>query len=625
MNFPRFCRFPSFIALLLLASLLLTPGLLRAEETAQEPSPPFDLAQVPAPASLPGARAGQGLYIENCAPCHGETGGGNGPTAATLPSPPIAFADPDAVWERSPAELFHTTKFGRIEKLMPPWRNQMSDAQIWNTVAYAWNLHTDQIAVEAGGLLYAASCAECHGDGGAGDGPGAAASGVESDFTDTRYAMAISQAGWLAGWQSAHPEIGAEFNPAQQRNVLEFVRAFSYTPLWTSSYRPGTGVVSGTVVQGTEGGAPVAGMEVVLEGFVDFAPVVAFTATVGSDGSFAFADLATDESVVYFASTEYAGISYSSPILIYSNGENSLETTVNVYEPTESDAGISLERAHWIVDSQPGALVVAQIYVYSNNSDRAFTGRTVEGLDFPATVAIPVPPGAVEITFENGQLGGRFQQTAHTIYDTAPVVPGTGTRQVVVRYALPYNGTSTQFSGAVPYPAKSLNMLVADLPGMDVSVDGLESLGPQDIQGEVYLMWQREEISPSDRVSVEIAGLLEAGEIDPRAVGSSSGSGQASLSASARVPQLEPWTPWALGVVLLLGIGVAFVWAWRVRMPHTPTDEKQALGRQRAELIQRIARLDDLHAVGEINEENWQQQRARLKAELLTVALQLND
>jgi len=56
-----------------------------------------------------------------------------------------------------------------------------------------------------------------------------------------------------------------------------------------------------------------------------------------------------------------------------------------------------------------------------------------------------------------------------------------------------------------------------------------------------------------------------------------------------------------------------------------PGDEKGLMRRQRTELIQRIAKLDDLHAVGELNDANWQQQRARLKAELLTVASKLTE
>ena len=616
----------SLLTILLIGALFLLPGLLLADNTAaptgQQPSPPFDLAQVAAPKTPPSARSGRGLFAENCAPCHGETGKGDGPTAASLPSPATQFADPNAVWERSPAELFHTAKFGRIEKLMPPWGNQLSDGQIWNAIAYAWDLHTDQLSVETGGLLYTGACAECHGETGAGDGPNGG--DVLTDFSDTRYAMAISQAGWLAGWQAAHPEVGADFSEEQQRNVLEFVRTFSYTPVWASAYRPGDGVLNGRLAQGTAGGAAVAGMEVVLEGFVDFEPVATFTTTASTDGSFAFTDLATDPSVVYFASSSLEGISYSSPILMFGEGQDSLETTVSVYAPTDDDSGITIERAHWIVDSQPGALIVAQIYAYGNSSDRAFTGRTVEGLDMPVTVAISVPPAAVEITFDNGVLGGRFQQVGHVIYDTAPVVPGSGTRQIIVRYALPFNGTATEFTGALPYPAASLNLLVADLPGMEVNVTGLNSVGPQDIQGDVYQMWQSEGLTPDQQVTASFSGLLEAGELDPRAAAPASSDSQ-NPAASVRVPQLEDWTAWTVGGVLLVGLVAVLAWAWRARISQSVGDTQAMMRRQRAALLQRIAKLDDLHAVGEINDDNWQQQRARLKAELLTVALQLSE
>lgn len=616
-------RRPFYLLPLLIGALALLSGLFLADASAapagQEPSPPFDLAQVPAPQTPANARSGQPLYAENCAPCHGEIGRGDGPTAASLPSPPTAFADGDALWQLSPAELFHTTKFGRIEKLMPPWGNRLDDSQIWNAVAYAWSLHTSQSAVEAGAVVYAASCAECHGDTGAGDGPNGG--DVMTDFSDTRYAMAVSQAGWLDGWQAAHPEIGADIHDAQKRNVLEFVRTFSYTPAWVSPYRPGSGVVNGKVIQGTADGTPVEGVEVVLEGYIDFAPVVALTTTVGADGAFSFTDLATDPSVVYFASASVEGISYSSPILMFQEGQSSLETTVNVYEPSDDDSGITIERAHWIVDSQPGALIVGQIYAYGNSSDRAFVGRTVEGVDVPVTVAISVPPGAVEITFENGELGGRFRQVAHTIYDTAPVVPGSATRQVVVRFALPYNGTSAEFSQSLPYPAQSLNLLATELPGMGSEVTGLAGVGPQEIQGEVYQMWQAENVTPEQRVTARFTGLLAAGDVDPRAAQTG---GSPSAASAARVPQLTDWAPWAMGGVLLLGLVGLFGWAWRARIAHT-ADERDLMRRQRSELVQRIAKLDDLHALGELNDESWQQQRARLKAELLTVAAKLAD
>ena len=40
------------------------------------------------------------------------------------------LSDPERVALGSPADWFRTTRDGRIENLMPPWGNQLTDAQI---------------------------------------------------------------------------------------------------------------------------------------------------------------------------------------------------------------------------------------------------------------------------------------------------------------------------------------------------------------------------------------------------------------------------------------------------------------------------------------------------------------
>ncbi|MEZ4733199.1 MAG: c-type cytochrome [Caldilineaceae bacterium] len=371
---------------------------------AQQPSPEFDLSQVPVPGTPPLALVGQPIYQENCAPCHGVQGMGDGPTAADLPGPATAFADPDAVWERSPAQLFHTTKFGRLEKLMPPWQNQLDDSQIWQAVAYAWSLHTTPTDVEGGAELYAQSCATCHGDQGAGNGPEATPDLV--DFTDLSYAMAQSQADWQAGWQAAHPEIGADWTPTQQRNVLEYIRSFTYTPPWESAYRAGSGAITGTVTQGTAGGPAVAGLTATLEAYINFTPVAVFTATVDSDGGFAFGELGNDPGIDYLVSVAAEDIRYTSPILNFTPDQQTLQTQVAIYGTTEDASAIQIDRLHWIIDTRPGVIVVGEILSFGNSGDRTFAGQSVEGVDSPVTVGLHVPAAAQELTFENGALGG---------------------------------------------------------------------------------------------------------------------------------------------------------------------------------------------------------------------------
>ena len=206
--------------------MILTTG----NAQAQEPSPTYDPEQVPVPERLPIVGLGADVYANNCAPCHGVSGDGDGPAGAGAAIDPTVFSDPQAIWDRSPAELFFITKFGRIEKLMPPWRNSLNDEQIWQAVYYAWNLHAGESDVLAGAELYAQSCTACHGANGLGDGPDASAE--MTDFSAQSSMIFISQAELAQRWQDAHADLGADWSAAQRQATLEYIRTFTYQPEW---------------------------------------------------------------------------------------------------------------------------------------------------------------------------------------------------------------------------------------------------------------------------------------------------------------------------------------------------------------------------------------------------------
>lgn len=598
------------VPVLMALVFLLSSGFAPIELWAQSPSPTFDINQVSPPNGMLSARSGTALFQENCAPCHGPQGNADGPSAADLPSPPTAFADPQAIWELSPAELFYTAKFGRMEKLMPPWQNQLSDDQIWRAITFAWSLHTTKAEVAQGATLYGESCANCHGVGGAGD--GAEAVPPIPDFSDLAYAMSRSQADWSTGWQTAHAEIGEEWSTNDRASVLEYLRTFSYIPVWESPYRPGNGVITGVVEQGTPDGQSVEGAEVTLDAFADFAPVATFSMTVGADGRFEFPDLATDPSIVYFASSPSGGVSFSSPVLTLTPEQPQVETTIRIYESTDDPSGIKIDRLHWIIDSQPGALIVRQIMAFGSAADHAYVGQMVDGVDTPVTVAMMVPEGATDISFENGVLGDRFRQVGNRIYDTTPMVPGEGVKQIIIGYALPYAGSQTSIDQEFLYPVTQLNVLIADLPQLEVTSPDLVDAGPQDFQGSIYHIWQGANLA-AGAVQMNLAGLLEQGSVDPRTLGEDVAS---SATTSANV--MSPWVPYASGGLVLIVLIGAFVWAIQQGriFGGASTHDVQ---RQRLELMRRIAHLDDLHALGDLSEEAWTSQRAQLKAQLLVV------
>ena len=81
-------------------------------------------------------------YVMNCAPCHGETGKGNGPLAVESIGgvKPRNLNNAKLMSARTDEELFKATKLGgesvKFFGRMPSWRDTFTDAEIKQIVQY---------------------------------------------------------------------------------------------------------------------------------------------------------------------------------------------------------------------------------------------------------------------------------------------------------------------------------------------------------------------------------------------------------------------------------------------------------------------------------------------------------
>jgi high-affinity iron transporter len=91
----------------------------------------LDAYPVPmAPAKTPDLKRGAVLYQAQCASCHGMQGRGDGPLAARLEPPPIAFTDRDRARERSVFSLHQSITRGVGGTSMPAF-TALSDEERW--------------------------------------------------------------------------------------------------------------------------------------------------------------------------------------------------------------------------------------------------------------------------------------------------------------------------------------------------------------------------------------------------------------------------------------------------------------------------------------------------------------
>jgi mono/diheme cytochrome c family protein len=83
---------------------------------------------------------GKDVFTQKCSPCHGLTGHGDGPAAASLQPPPRNLSDAKYVSTLTDERMFKTISEGGAavgkSPAMPSWKSSLSESDIWNVIAY---------------------------------------------------------------------------------------------------------------------------------------------------------------------------------------------------------------------------------------------------------------------------------------------------------------------------------------------------------------------------------------------------------------------------------------------------------------------------------------------------------
>jgi cytochrome c553 len=130
------------------------------------------------------ARRAAGHYDSACKKCHGAPGFRRDPTLLAMTPPPPALARRIAQWQAN--ELFWIVKHGVKFTAMPAWPAQSRDDEVWAMVAFLQTLPdldapayralirgANEAQPQGQSDTTLATCANCHGEHGFGDGTGA--------------------------------------------------------------------------------------------------------------------------------------------------------------------------------------------------------------------------------------------------------------------------------------------------------------------------------------------------------------------------------------------------------------------------------------------------------------------
>jgi hypothetical protein len=367
----------------------------------------------------------------------------------------------------------------------------------------------------------------------------------------------------------------------------------------SSPFAGGEGVVSGQVLNGSTGQAPPGELEVILRAFdaMDASFVDSITTTIAADGSFMFEGIDPSAPVQLEPLLVYQDVFYYGDLeaaITLTPEQPQFDVTITVYDSTQDDSAINIERLHIIFEFFLGQVQVVEIYILSNDGLQPYAG-TPEG----GTLRLNVPNEALFAQPEGDS--GRYVTLDDGFADTAPVPPGAGAFESVLVYEMAYQD-SLELSRPLPYDANQVIILVPDV-GVEVSGEGIEPGGPFEMQDRTMQVYLANELSQGERLDLNLSGAAQV---------------QAASSGMPAMPSSHPATTDETDetrnaiialVVLAASLALAYLY-WQGRLRLRPRTDQ-------VDLYQAIADLDDDFDANLIEPKQYHAQRARLKQKLV--------
>jgi mono/diheme cytochrome c family protein len=608
---------PLLWVVLIVAALAAGCGGLGGEPRIIATAPPAATAleEVGYPLMPPDVALGAQLFAQNCTRCHGIGGRGDGELAASgqIPPPPD-FTDPATTRDRRPTDWFEVITNGRIEQRMPPWRDALTEDERWAVAMYTYTLPYSQTQLEQGREVYQATCAECHGETGRGDGERAGEiTRPVGDFTDQAEMAALPDKTLYTvvteGQGTQMPAFGDDLSEEQRRAVVGYVRSLALantdslgevisTEEATAAVLPEAMTITGQVTNGTADAPVPPDVPVTLfvvqetESGVDSTPL---ETTADAEGRYTFENVPMAAENRYVVRAVYQQRGFASDLVSGTElGAQDGVLPVTLYELTADPSVMRIKAMSMRIESLNDGLQILQEAVFENTSDRLYTNDLQVGDGAFASVIVGVPPGAVGFAF-NSQNRYVVSEEQLVVVDTIPVVPGED-HLVQFSYFMPYEG-----GALIEYPVfyavdGEAEILLAQA-SLNIASDQFERVEPVVLNNREYKTYRG--------TLALVAGDLVRFDLMGQAMNLSSAEADAPSSAPLML---------VLGVVIEVAlIGGLFYWVLRRRRRAPAAPNWQA---QIDLLVRQIADLDNRREAGRLDDPTYQTQRAQLKAQL---------
>lgn len=333
-------------------------------------------------------------------------------------------------------------------------------------------------------------------------------------------------------------------------------------------------MVTGIVINGSGGNIPRNSI-VRLTIYQNNQKVRQYDCPIDDLGRYTLLNIPWSSDFAYDTSISYNGIVYHSEMVEAGviSPSSEIYLPLIIYENSTSSQSLHALRMRVAFDFNDAGIVhISESILISNPTSLVIipTSESVPVLYFP------LPEGAQDVNFPEGNVNGRFRTTGKGFGDWHPIMPGDG-HQVLVEYSLPFNG---QRSVSISFPIAVDSILVL-VTGKDIQVSG------------------------SDLDKVNTVPATDNATAIYNAPGLRSG-GKLFLTFSTKEHLYKEWIG---GILLVLTLLVSTVWLIR-RQRILKKTTQQEKGDSEETILDAIIALDDRFKAGELKAATYQQIRA---------------
>jgi len=601
-------RFAIIITLVLLGFLLSACNFTLAEDITP---PPNYVPPTPAPtlgplypAQAPNTENGATIFAEKCAPCHGETGLGDGEQGIQLGVTVPAFGLPETARSASLAQWYTIVTRGNMKRFMPPFTS-LSDQERWDVAAYAMTLHITQEEIEKGKQLFEKNCPDCSID----------------FFKDQSKTSSLSEVDLARIVRQGNEEVtalGTNLSDDEVWAVAAYLRTLAYatdsvasvstpsakgTPVQTeqvaaANEQAGLGTVSGSVENKTGVDLP-SNLKVTLRGYDHGADpgmgpqeVLELEGTVNPDNTFVFENVEIPLNRIFIAELTLEGMNLQSDFAIVKEGNTSVSLpSIKLYNKTEDTSALVIDEARIFFEYGTDTVQVFNVYSFRNPSDETIVVKLNENSEIPF---IKSPEGSSGFGYEPMQDSESFVQT-----EKGFAIPPSEKAYGLIAFASLPKAKELEFSQEFVLPITTVTVLLPE--GVTAKSAQMTDLGVQAIQNFNFQIYELDNVSAGDKVAFTVSGTPKE-------------------AASASTPETNSNKNLLIGAGAL-GIALVLAGVWirvRVRDRNRPgekddIEDEEDVFESPEDVMDAIIALDDLHRAKNISDEAYHKRRAELK------------